>query len=237
VFKKIPLVLIHAVRFAPLFSLCFAVISTTPVELQRAATNDSDWLTYSHGYANQRHSGLAAINRGNVARLVPKWIYQTGVNGTFQTSPIVLDGVVYLSTPRNHIVALDGETGGVRWKYTHKMQTDKPCCGTHNRGLAIGYGRLYQITADARLVAVDRNTGEVVWDVPVLDPATGESDASQKVRDMHTLPKEETAKWTSFMGNGRNGEVDKLHGQYGAARVRGHGDRRHYGYGIHKRVW
>jgi glucose dehydrogenase len=132
---------------------------------------------------------------------VPKWIYQTGVDGTFQTSPIVLDGVVYLTTPRNHIVALDGETGAVRWKYTHTMKIKKPCCGTHNRGLSIGYGRVYQITADARLVAVDRDTGEVVWDVPVLDPATGESDAPKQVRDMHTLPKEQTANWTSFMGN------------------------------------
>ncbi len=196
-------------RLGSFFALCLAVAFATPVvcladsdaRLRNAATNDADWLTYSHGYENQRHSGLAAIDRGNVARLVPKWIYQTGVDGTFQTSPIVLDGVVYLTTPRNHIVALDGETGSVRWKYTHEMQTSKPCCGTHNRGLAIGYGRLYQITADARLVAVDRDTGEVVWDVPVLDPATGERDAPQKVRDMHALPEAETAGWTSFMGN------------------------------------
>lgn len=208
-FTKTPRILIPAVRTGLFFALCLvgafatpvALLADTDAKLRRAATNDSDWLTYSHGYANQRHSGLATIHRGNVARLVPKWIYQTGVDGTFQTSPIVLDGVVYLTTPRNHIVALDGETGSVRWKYSHVMQTEKPCCGTHNRGLAIGYGRLYQITADARLIAVDRDTGEVVWDVPVLDPATSESDAPQKVRDMQTLPREETAKWTSFMGN------------------------------------
>ena len=183
------------------FAAPVASLADTDAKLRRAATNDADWLTYSHGYANQRHSGLATIHRGNVARLVPKWIYQTGVDGTFQTSPIVLDGVVYLTTPRNHIVALDGETGAVRWKYTHTMKIKKPCCGTHNRGLAIGYGRLYQITADARLVAVARDTGEVVWDVPVLDPATGERDAPMQVRDMHTLPREQTANWTSFMGN------------------------------------
>jgi glucose dehydrogenase len=198
-----------AVRLGLFFALCLVgafakpvvLLADTDARLRHAATNDTDWLTYSHGYANQRHSGLATIHRGNVARLVPKWIYQTGVDGTFQTSPIVLDGVVYLTTPRNHIVALDGETGAVRWKYTHTMKIKKPCCGTHNRGLAIGYGRLYQITADARLVAVDRDNGEVVWDVPVLDPATSESDAPQKVRDMQTLSEEETSTWTSFMGN------------------------------------
>ncbi len=202
-------ILLLVIRGTSMVTLCLAVLLAIPratladtdAKLRRAAANNSDWLTYSHGYANQRYSGLDQIHRGNVARLVPKWIYQTGVEGTFQTSPIVLDGNVYLTTPRNHIVALDGETGAVRWKYTHEMQTDKPCCGTHNRGLAIGYGRLYQITADARLVAVDRDTGKVVWDVPVLDPATGETNAAQKVRNMHTQPEQETAKWTSFMGN------------------------------------
>ena len=62
------------------------------------------------------------------------------------------------------MVALDGATGEVVWKYSHEMQTEKPCCGTHNRGLAIGYGRLYQITADARLIALDRKSGAPVWD-------------------------------------------------------------------------
>lgn len=177
------------------------LLADTDARLRDSANNDADWLTYSHGYANQRHSGLKQIHRGNVSRLVPKWIYQTGVDGTFQTNPIVLDGVVYLTTPRNHIVALDGATGEVRWKYTHKMETKKTCCGTHNRGVAIGYGRVYEITADARLIAVDRDTGELVWDVPVLDPATGAPDAPQQVRNMHTISKQEIAKWTRFMGN------------------------------------
>jgi glucose dehydrogenase len=178
-----------------------ALLADTEEKLHDAAANDADWLTYGHGYANQRHSGLKQIHRGNVSRLVPKWIYQTGVDGTFQTNPIVLDGVVYLTTPRNHIVALDGTTGEVRWKYTHKMETDKPCCGTHNRGVAIGYGRVYEITADGRLIAVDRQTGKLVWDTPVLDPATGAPDAPRQVRDMQSLSRNELSKWTRFMGN------------------------------------
>lgn len=161
----------------------------------------ANWLTYGHGYDNQRHSALKQIDRGNVSRLVPVWIYQTGVDGTFQTSPIVSDGVVYLTTPRNHIVALDGATGALRWKYTHKMATDTLCCGTHNRGVALGDGRLYEITADGRLIAVDRRSGALVWDVPVLDPATGARDAPEQVRNMHLLPEAETARWARFMGN------------------------------------
>jgi len=176
-------------------------VADTGEKLLDAANNSADWLTYGHGYSNQRYSGLQQIHRDNVSRLVPKWIYQTGVEGTFQTNPIVLDGVVYLTTPRNHIVALDGATGEVRWKYTHKLETDKLCCGTHNRGAAIGYGRIYEITADGRLIAVDRNTGKLVWDVPVLDPATGSPDAPQQVRKLSEQPQREAAQWARLAGN------------------------------------
>lgn len=193
--------LLRALCLVAVFASPSPLLADTEDKLCGAQSNDADWLTYGHGYANQRYSGLKQIHRGNVPRLVPKWIYQTGVDGTFQTNPIVLDGVVYLTTPRNHIVALDGATGEVRWKYTHKMDTDTLCCGTHNRGVAIGYGRVYEITADARLIAVDRGTGKLVWDVPVLDPATGSPDAPQQVRNMRDLSKDEISKWTRLMGN------------------------------------
>ncbi len=166
-----------------------------------AGDNAADWLSYGHGYANQRHSPLLQINRANVARLVPKWIYQTGIDGTFQTSPIVQEGVIYLTTPRNHIVALDGATGAVRWKYNHRISTESLCCGSHNRGVAAGYGKLFEITADGRLIALDRDSGKLAWDVPLLDPADGRRDAPARVRDMATQPREEVGRWTRFMGN------------------------------------
>jgi glucose dehydrogenase len=73
----------------------------------RAASNaTTDWLTYGHNYDNQRFSTLQQINRNNVARLAPRWIYQTGISATFLTSPMVADGVMYLSTPNNDVVAL-----------------------------------------------------------------------------------------------------------------------------------
>ena len=140
--------------------------------LQAHAEHDN-WLTYGHGYANQRYSGLEQITTDNAHRLVPKWIYQTGVLGTFPTNPLVADGTLYLTTPYNHVVALDAASGAERWRYTHEMSVDALCCGTHNRGLALGYGRLYMITADARLVALDADTGDRVWDMPVVDPTTG----------------------------------------------------------------
>ncbi len=144
--------------------------------LLNAHADHDNWLTYGHGYANQRYSGLEQITTDNVQRLVPKWIYQTGVLGTFPTNPLVADGTMYLTTPYNHVVALDAVTGAERWRYTHEMSVDTLCCGTHNRGLALGYGRLYMITADARLVALDATTGTPAWDIPVVDPTTGNPD-------------------------------------------------------------
>ena len=176
--RSIAAVLGHITRivFLVVAVVCLGSTATRAVEetrLLQAHTDHDNWLTYGHGYANQRYSGLEQITTDNVQRLVPKWIYQTGVLGTFPTNPIVADGVMYLTTPYNHVVALDAATGAERWRYTHEMSVDTLCCGTHNRGVAIGYGRLYMVTADARLMALDADTGAVAWDMPVVDPATG----------------------------------------------------------------
>jgi len=166
---------------------CIGVGFVSAVEgerLLKAHEDHDNWLTYGHGYANQRYSGLDQITTDNAQKLVPKWIYQTGILGTFPTSPIVADGVMYLTTPYNHVVALDAAAGTLRWRYTHEMAVDTLCCGSHNRGLAIGYGRLYMITADARLVALDAATGVVVWDMPVVDPTTGNPADLQQLKEL-----------------------------------------------------
>lgn len=141
------------------------------------AAEGADWLTYGNGYHNQRFSGLDQINRDTVSRLVPRWIYQTGVSATFQASPLVADGVMYVTTPRNHVVALDAVSGKTLWRYDHEMVSNTLCCGPANRGAAMGYGAVYQATADGRLLALDRATGEVRWDVTiaVLGSAPSES--------------------------------------------------------------
>ena len=156
--------------------LLYAISPQLAADDQRlaAAADDRDgWLTYGHGYTNQRYSGNDQVNRDNVANLKPAWIYQTGVLGTFPVNPLVVDGVMYLSTPFNHVVALDAATGSVKWRYDHALREQKLCCGSHNRGLAWGYGRLFMITADGRFVALNANDGSVAWDIPVVDPATG----------------------------------------------------------------
>lgn len=169
--------------------------------LSAAHDDGANWLTYGHGYANQRYSALKEINRDNVRRLVPRWIFQTGIAGTFQTNPLVADGVMYLSTPYNHVVALDAATGEVRWRYQHKLVTKELCCGPTNRGVAIGYGRVYMITVDARLVALDMRSGKLLWDVPVADPNTGRHESLDLLADSDALKNWRVIGWTGFSGN------------------------------------
>ncbi len=103
-------------QFLGAFASVLAVLFVTaaafgePVDdarLRAASSGSVDWLTYGHSYDNQRFSELDQINRETIGRLRPAWTFHTGVRGTFQTSPLVADGVMYLTTPRNHVVALD----------------------------------------------------------------------------------------------------------------------------------
>src|SRR5689334_18574454 len=133
--------------------------------LLQADRDQSNWLTYSRDYFNQRFSPLTQISTSTVGRLVPRWIYQSGVASTYQTSPIVVDGVMYLSLPFNHVVALDARNGRELWRYQHKRRTDKMCCGPANRGVAVAYGKVFIGTVDARLIALDQKSGKIVWDI------------------------------------------------------------------------
>ncbi|MEX2479425.1 MAG: PQQ-binding-like beta-propeller repeat protein [Gammaproteobacteria bacterium] len=169
--------------------------------LMAAAGNDDDWLTYGHGWSNQRYSGLDEITTANVARLVPRWIFQTGILGTFPANPLIVDGVMYLSTPRNHVVALDAATGALRWRYRHVMSTAELCCGTHNRGLAWGYGRLYMVTADARFVALEAASGAIAWDIPMVDPMSGDAADLESIRDYDPAQPQAFDELTRFAGN------------------------------------
>ena len=167
-----------------------------------AAHNDDDsWLTYGHGYNNQRYSALQDITRDNVAGLRPAWIYQTGMLGSFPANPLVVDGVMYLTTPHNHVVALDAASGRELWRYRHQKSQKKLCCGSHNRGVAWGYGRLYMITADARFIALNAGDGAVVWDIPVVDPMTGKDEDLEAIREFSPAKQSTFDGMTRFAGN------------------------------------
>jgi len=146
-------------------------------EMLLNAVNDArNWLMYGHDYTNQRYSALSQINTRNVHTLVPRWVFQTGGPiGSFENTPVVVEGVMYITTPYNHVIAVDARTGQQLWRYEHKLGTQIYCCGPNNRGVAVAYGMVYMATLDARLVALDQKTGKVKWDVEVADPTAGYS--------------------------------------------------------------
>jgi glucose dehydrogenase len=142
------------------------------------AQQGGDWTTYGGNDWNQRYSALKQINTGNVAQLVPRKIFQTGIArlGSFENTPIVQNGVMYVTTPYNTAMAYDLNTNKELWRYEHKLGTTIFCCGPNNRGVAIhGGAHVYMGTLDAHLVALDAKTGEVLWDKEVADPAFGYS--------------------------------------------------------------
>ncbi len=135
--------------------------------LHEAGADRDNWLIHGRDYANLRFSPLTAINTKSVSRLVPKWIYQTGTAATFQTTPLVADGTMYLSAPGSSVMAVDAATGRERWRYDHKPGSGKLCCGPANRGVALGYGKVFVATVDARLIALAQDDGKTLWDIPL----------------------------------------------------------------------
>lgn len=152
-----------------------------------AVADTGNWLMYGRSYDNQRFSPLDKITPQTVKRLVPKWIYQTGLAATFQTSPIVSDGVMYLSAPFSHVMAVNAATGKELWRYEHKSKAKKLCCGPANRGVGISQGKVFVATVDARLIALDQMTGKVLWDVTLADDAAGGATEDKSVLAGETL--------------------------------------------------
>ena len=115
-----------------------------------------NWPVYGGDLSNTRYAASDQINAGNVNDLHLKWIFQTGVLGSFETTPIVEDGVMYITTPYNHVFAVDASTGKELWHYEHKLGTTIFCCGPNNRGVALAGDKIYMATLDATLVALTR---------------------------------------------------------------------------------
>jgi len=141
-----------------------------------AETEPGNWLTYSGNYSGHRYSALDQLNPGNVARLKLAWVYQTAEMHKFETTPLVDNGIMYLTEPPSHVTALDTRTGRVLWKYRRTAPQDvRVCCGQVNRGVAALGDLLFIGTVDAHLIALDARTGTVRWDVTVADYKKGYS--------------------------------------------------------------
>ena len=142
----------------------------TSDRILRAAEEPQNWLTYSGGYSSQRYSLLKQIDTSNVKNLELKWMFQNQVFGPWETSPLVVDGIMYLTQRPNDVIALDAKTGRVFWQYRYTNSgRQQVCCGAQNRGVAILGDTLFMGTLDAHLVAIDAKNGKPLWNVLVAD--------------------------------------------------------------------
>jgi alcohol dehydrogenase (cytochrome c) len=147
----------------------------TAQEIRDGLTPDgSRWLTFGGNYSNHRHSPLTQITPANVNRLVPQWTFQTGTLGNFETTSLFRDNVLYVTGPQNVAWALDARTGRQIWRYRRELPPNlTACCGLVNRGFGVLGDKLFMVTLDAHLIALDMKTGAIVWDTTMQDYTTG----------------------------------------------------------------
>ncbi|HKC43711.1 MAG TPA: PQQ-binding-like beta-propeller repeat protein [Burkholderiales bacterium] len=151
--------------------------NVTQAMLTGAGSQSRDWLHTNGDYAQHRYYPGTQISTENVGKLRVKFVVQTEVVESMETAPIVVDGMMFLTTAFNHVYAVDAATGKELWHYKHKMgPVTTFCCGPNNRGVAISGGRLYMGTLDAKLVALDAKTGKLLWEVQIADPEKGYSE-------------------------------------------------------------
>ncbi len=164
--QTLKIILATAALLLPLFIQGCAATQSTKLQ------NTQDWPSFGRDYTSQRFSPATQISTKNVKDLALNWAYKSGVVGSFQTTPIVQNGIMYLSLPFNHVVALDAKTGKELWRYNHDKRADwKMCCGPANRGVAVSEGRVFIGTVDARLIALNAKTGAKEWDIDVVEGA------------------------------------------------------------------
>ena len=152
-------------------------LNVSQAQLSGSGQQGKDWLQTNGDYAQTRFYPGKQINTSNVKSLRPEFSFQTEVRESMETAPIVVDGVMFMTTSYNHVYALDATTGKEFWHYKHKMGAITTfCCGPNNRGVAIEGGKLFMGTLDAKLVALDAQSGKVLWETEIADPEKGYSE-------------------------------------------------------------
>ena len=146
-------------------------------QLSGAASDEANFLHTNGNYDQTRYYPGKQINTSNVAKLHPAWIFQTEVKESLETTPIVVNGVMYVTTSFNHVYAINAKTGEQYWHYKHKMgPITTYCCGPNNRGVAVYNDKVYMGTLDSKLVALDAKTGSLIWQTDIADPTLGYSE-------------------------------------------------------------
>jgi len=160
-----------------------ANVNVTDSMMLEAASDNKDWLLPGRTYDNQRYSPLEQITAGNVGSLRVVALVQTGMPASFETTPIVVDGVMYITTGvvnrKMKIMAVDAATGERIWDVTYNLGPFQVCCGPVNRGVAIGYGNIYVVTLDDQLLALDAADGHTVWQSTIVSSQNGYSETLQ----------------------------------------------------------
>src|SRR5260370_30743346 len=134
-------------------SLLAQGLPVTYDRLLKADKEPGNWLMYSGTFNSWRYSRLDQINTENARRLKPKWLFQMRTREKVETTPLVVDGIMYVTRPENDIIALDAETGRTLWTYEyHNPSRLYPCCGRVNRGVAILGNRLFMNTLHMQVV-------------------------------------------------------------------------------------
>ncbi len=157
-------------KFASVIVLALMAFSASAQVSEHRLLNAGDepqnWLTYSGTYRSQRYSTLNQITPLNVKNLEMKWVFQADSVQKMEATPLVVDGVMYVTQPPDDIVSMDAKSGRVYWMYHYAVPPEAHlCCGLVNRGLAILGNTLYMGTVDGHLVAVDAKDGHLLWDI------------------------------------------------------------------------
>src|ERR1700751_798578 len=157
-----------------------ANVNVSDSMMLNAASDESNWLLHGRTYDNQRYSPLKRITAENINSLNLVALVQTGMAASFETTPIVANGVMYITTPIvNHkmiIMAINASTGERLWDVTYNLGQFQICCGPVNRGVAGGYGKVYVVTLDDHLLALDASDGQTVWNTTIVSSQDGYSE-------------------------------------------------------------
>ena len=140
-----------------------ASVSNSDEQRLNADADQDNWRLYGRTYDNRRFSPLTQINAGNVSKLRPAAIIQTGVANSFENTAIEIDGVLYIETAFNQVQAYDAVTGQQFWSYIPKLDYSDLCCGPQARGVAVAYGKVFAAQLDGHVVALDAKTGKLLW--------------------------------------------------------------------------
>jgi PQQ-dependent dehydrogenase (methanol/ethanol family) len=145
--------------------------------LDNAGKDSKNWLHANGSYEQTRFYPASQINTGNVSKLRPAFVVQTAVLESMETAPLVVNGVMFITTSYNHVYAVNATTGEQYWHYKHKIgPVSTYCCGPNNKGVAISEGKLFMGTLDAKIVALDAKSGKLIWQTQIADPELGYSE-------------------------------------------------------------